>query len=264
MKLPWTNLSLPLNQKNTSTLTQSEVPSTDDLGELDSATETSGNPFIYIVPNAIDLEDCKNIIERFENNPQQQYQGIMGRGVDRTHKDTRDITISEYLTTWQDVDDMFFENVSRYIPLYEETISDRLGIKYSHENYPQCGEQVPIKPASIVDGDIGRNGSDDNGYLLQRYEPGGHYEWHHDHMTNLENTRYLTVMWYLNDVEEGGETEFYDGTKIKPKAGTLVMFPATWTFYHRALPPVSGNKYISTTWIRHTMQPLDDQNQESR
>ena len=56
-------------------------------------------------------------------------------------------------------------------------------------------------------------------------------------------------MWYLNDVEEGGETEFCSGLKIKPKAGTVVIFPASWYIMHRGNKPISNNKIICNGWI---------------
>ena len=57
-------------------------------------------------------------------------------------------------------------------------------------------------------------------------------------------------MFYLNDVKEGGETEFYhQKIKIKPKAGTLVLFPAGFTHTHKGNMPISNDKYIITTWL---------------
>ena len=38
-------------------------------------------------------------------------------------------------------------------------------------------------------------------------------------MDKQYDLRMLTLIWYLNDVEEGGETEFVDGTLVKPKTG---------------------------------------------
>jgi hypothetical protein len=56
-------------------------------------------------------------------------------------------------------------------------------------------------------------------------------------------------MVYLNDVEEGGETEFlYQGLKIKPEKGTLVVWPSSYTHVHRGNPPYSNDKYIITGW----------------
>jgi hypothetical protein len=78
---------------------------------------------------------------------------------------------------------------------------------------------------------------------------GGYHVWH------CENSNYQhaqrTLVWgiYLNDVEDGGETEFlYQSVRIKPKTGTVVIWPAPFTHVHRGNPPLSGAKYIATGW----------------
>ena len=53
----------------------------------------------------------------------------------------------------------------------------------------------------------------------------------------------------MNDGGEEGVTEFIDGTIITPKAGKLLIFPATWCYLHRGLPPKVGRKYIATGWL---------------
>lgn len=86
---------------------------------------------------------------------------------------------------------------------------------------------------------------------IQKTEVGGGYHmWHcedhhHEHMD-----RVLTWILYLNDVEEGGETEFlYYPKRIKPKKGTFIMWPAGFTHTHRGNPPISNSKYIATGWV---------------
>ena len=64
------------------------------------------------------------------------------------------------------------------------------------------------------------------------------------------------VAWmvYLNDVEEGGETEFlYQSLRIKPKANMAVLWPGSFTHIHRGNPPLSGDKYILTGWFSPTV-----------
>jgi hypothetical protein len=57
-------------------------------------------------------------------------------------------------------------------------------------------------------------------------------------------------MIYLNDVEEGGETEFlYQKRRVQAKQGRLVMWPAAYTHTHRGNPPLSGDKYALTGWL---------------
>ena len=57
-------------------------------------------------------------------------------------------------------------------------------------------------------------------------------------------------MVYLNDVEEGGETEFLHlDLKVKPTKGTLMWFPVHYPYVHRGNVPLSGDKYIMTGWV---------------
>ena len=59
-----------------------------------------------------------------------------------------------------------------------------------------------------------------------------------------------TFMIYLNDVEEGGETEFLHFSKrVKPKTGRIVIWPSAFPYLHRGNPPLSGEKYILTSWM---------------
>lgn len=82
---------------------------------------------------------------------------------------------------------------------------------------------------------------------------GGYHQWHFE-QTNHDTSRRV-IVWsvYLNDVKEGGETEFlYQHKRIKAKKGTAVFFPASYTHTHRGNPPLSNTKYIATGWY-HVM-----------
>ncbi len=86
---------------------------------------------------------------------------------------------------------------------------------------------------------------------IKRYLPEAREEFqmHFDSIGEVAN-RYLVYLWYLNDVAEGGETEFSGlGIKVRPRAGRLLMFPPYWMFQHAGRPPVSGEKYILSTYM---------------
>jgi hypothetical protein len=79
---------------------------------------------------------------------------------------------------------------------------------------------------------------------------GGYHSWHYESSSRETCNFLLAWMVYLNDVEEGGETEFlYLAKRIKPKQGTLVIWPAAFTHTHRGNPPLSNEKYIVTGCI---------------
>lgn len=87
--------------------------------------------------------------------------------------------------------------------------------------------------------------------IMKRYLPGGleGFQPHFD-AVGPSAGRYLVFLWYLNDVIEGGETFFCDiGMRISAKAGRLVIFPPYWMFQHAGLAPVSGPKYILSTYL---------------
>ena len=59
----------------------------------------------------------------------------------------------------------------------------------------------------------------------------------------------MVFMTYLNDVTDGGETEFYhQQLKIKPKKGLTVIWPAGYTHVHRGITSNTETKYIATGW----------------
>lgn len=81
---------------------------------------------------------------------------------------------------------------------------------------------------------------------IQETQPGqGYHLWHYE-TENLETTpRLLAFSFYLNDVEEGGETEFlYQKKRVKPKKNRFVLFPAYFTHPHRGNPPLTNTKYM--------------------
>ena len=86
---------------------------------------------------------------------------------------------------------------------------------------------------------------------IKRYRAGSNdnFEPHFDAYERM-SARYLVFLWYLNDVAEGGETQFVDlDVKVAPRAGRLLMFPPYWMFQHAGLPPLSNDKYIISTYL---------------
>jgi|21_taG_2_1085346.scaffolds.fasta_scaffold130709_1 hypothetical protein len=78
---------------------------------------------------------------------------------------------------------------------------------------------------------------------------GGYHEWHNEQFNVDSSSRILTWSIYLNNVEEGGETEFlHQSKRIKAKKGKILIFPASFTHTHRGNPPLSSDKYILTGW----------------
>ena len=90
------------------------------------------------------------------------------------------------------------------------------------------------------------------GWKFQKSETGGGFHtWHSEQGSGKSSRgRFCVWMLYLNTVEEGGKTEFkFQNLAVKPEAGTLLIWPATYTHPHRAARDLIGNKYIATGWF---------------
>jgi len=91
------------------------------------------------------------------------------------------------------------------------------------------------------------------GTNLQYYPPnGGYFVYHAERVSGYKpnSNRHLVFMTYLNNVTDGGETEWkYQKIKIQPKKGLTVIWPTDWTHTHRGLPSKTQDKYIMTGWL---------------
>ena len=100
------------------------------------------------------------------------------------------------------------------------------------------------------------------GLHILNYKPGQEYKAHFDYFAATSkaasNNRIATVVLYLNDVEEGGETYFPKlNLSVFPKKGMAVYFEYFYTdetlnelTLHGGAPVVEGEKWIATQWIR--------------
>jgi prolyl 4-hydroxylase len=97
---------------------------------------------------------------------------------------------------------------------------------------------------------------------LVRYDVSGYFKEHYDaepDKTKKSNIidRAHTFIVYLNDVEEGGWTEFVNlKLKLKPKKGSAIYFKTLMpngdllkNSLHQGLPIIKGEKYIVNKWI---------------
>lgn len=93
---------------------------------------------------------------------------------------------------------------------------------------------------------------------ILRYKPGQQYRLHSDALPGNVNQRVATILVYLNDDFEGGETQFPAlGVTVKPARGDVVLFEnITETgapdqrMNHAGLPVTRGVKWLATRWIR--------------
>jgi 2OG-Fe(II) oxygenase superfamily len=174
--------------------------------------------FIGVYPNVLAPELCADIIRRFEEDPRQQAsETAAGRGTGRTGTQLK-IAGRE---SWADVN-------AAVMDAFNRCLHDYAG-KY------RAIEFLLRENCAI------------SGFVIERTHPGQQFDWHIDSGPAQTYRTFLTCLLYLNDVEDGGATEFaYQRTAVRPKAGTLTFFPPYWTHLHRGAPPVSGTKYKIT------------------
>ncbi len=93
---------------------------------------------------------------------------------------------------------------------------------------------------------------------LLRYRPGGEYKPHMDALPGEPNQRIATMLVYLSDDYEGGETSFpHAGLSFRGRTGDALLFRnagadgrADPLSLHAGLPVASGTKYLASRWIR--------------
>jgi prolyl 4-hydroxylase len=187
------------------------------------------DPLIYIIDNFISPFDCDYIIEKFKNNLE----------------DARVVSNREYVVNATDRN-----NISCWDHCMDNDIINNIRKKISE----------------LV------NYSLENSEKLQiiNYKPGQKYNAHHDGWfdDNSETSnhnlqlgqRMVTCLIYLNDVEEGGETEFPKlNLKVTPKKGRIVIFynihKDTDKLHdlsmHAGTNVIKGEKWACNLWFRN-------------
>lgn len=197
------------------------------------------NPFIVLYENTLTKEFCDHCISKFESDTR-ILAGRVGAGIKLDTKRSMDLPLSSY-EEWHEEDQIFHNSLDKYLPHYTDDCDNNLRKM-----------NIDMSRPTPFGGSVKEF---DTGYQIQKTIPGDFYNWHDDASSDkIEKTgevhfRVITFIWYLNDIAEGGWTEFVDGTKIQPRAGNLLMFPALWNVPHRGVTPKSETKYICTGWI---------------
>lgn len=90
------------------------------------------------------------------------------------------------------------------------------------------------------------------GFEVLRYDIGEKFDEHIDSIYGhpIFGGRQASMLIYLNDDYEGGETRFLrQGIQLKPPAGSVCLFPPFYTHPHSGQPVLSGTKYIVVAWL---------------
>jgi len=184
--------------------------------------------FIGVYDNYITKEECNIAIKLFEN--QSKFNNTVNR------------IGAEKASVLQKQDQQFFAAPNNIDVWWEDLKSMMFNFDLAWNHYVQnTGASdaygIPFKFT---------------GLKIQKTLPTeGYHVWHIEHSNHeYDSKRAFVFSIYLNDVEEGGETEFLHFSKrVKSKTGRIVIWPAAFPYLHRGNPPLSGEKYILTSWM---------------
>ena len=175
---------------------------------------------IRVFPGVLDRATCTELIEQFELHPEHHVHHT-GDGYRFAEANvTRDLPRAHELA------------FAAILPRFEE-YTRAVGLTATQWPAELAFEELRMKRYLANDSD--------------EFEP------HVDVMDHASARRFLVAFLYLNDVAEGGGTEFpLWGQTVQPKAGTLLMFPPLWPWLHAGRRPASGPKYIIGTYLHYT------------
>jgi len=207
--------------------------------------------YIYIKDGCLDDFILKQLFAFHENNINKIYKGTTQTGVNTNIKDTEDL-----IFLYNNNNNNNEKNIITIIEniLYKE-------LKEYVKKHPVYKEYENLCLLDLI--------------LMQKYTKNtGKYVYHTDNCVDIDESvinktkmlsdeirfigennkrnikhRILTFIFYLNDVDEGGETEFFEMYRVRPKKGSLLIFPALSYYLHRGCVPKSNDKYILTGWL---------------
>ncbi|AXI11195.1 2OG-Fe(II) oxygenase [Oceanobacillus zhaokaii] len=175
-------------------------------------------PLVLVLENVLSNEECDELIRLSKDNMHRSKIG-----------DAREV--NEIRTS----SGMFFEgNEHGILTKIEKRVSSIMNIPVEH------GE----------------------GLQILKYTPGQEYKAHFDYFSAAsnasQNNRISTLVMYLNDVEQGGETFFPElNFSVSPRKGMAVYFEYFYADHnlnertlHGGAPVITGEKWIATQWMR--------------
>ena len=197
--------------------------------------------FIKSYDNMVDPTTCDAIMEWFDN--EQKFQRTMSRNKDEKSSQVMRMDEFTFINSYKGGPGSHFKG-TKYL---EVSRFDQLSI----------GLGMALDRYLVETGISGFVGFDTlywEPFKIQKTKPGeGFHSWHIEKTldnTSISSKRVLVWTLYLNDIEEGGETEFlFQHTRIKSKKGRVCFFPAHFPYVHRGNPPLKDTKYIATSWL---------------
>lgn len=177
--------------------------------------------YVKVYDDALVPETCERFMALLRERPDLVSRNGKGVYDHLRHSSWDELNLNQALSQDEFAD--FVKNLHKYKAMYEE----------------DCG----IKPALPMPDGLAP-------LTIKQYRTNGEdgFEPHYD-SAGSKCPRYLVWLYYLNDVEEGGETHFVDlNYKVSAKQGRLLIFPPFWMYRHEGCKPISNDKFILSTY----------------
>ena len=201
----------------------------------DNVTMYSADPILYVVNNFLSNDECEAFIEAANGK-------LKPSTVISTDKHIQhESRTSENCWIEHDANEIVHEVSKRFSILVQMPI--RNAEQYQLVYYKRGTEYKPHFDSFDFETEDGK----------KNWEPGGQ--------------RMITVIAYLNDVKEGGETGFPElGINVPPKKGDALVFHNTLQedaaayprinprSLHGGMPVINGEKWMVNLWFRENLR----------
>jgi len=190
--------------------------------------------YVAFVPNILSHDDCDTVIDWYNKNIDKEYVSVIGDGETKVSDHRTSTTLGVPLDS--KVDNILSNSINKTLLEYIEYLNTQYKLKDD-----ECwANHLPKKLRSEE-------------FQINRYDENQEYKWHTDQGYNyLEEegifTRQFSIVVYLNDDFDGGETEF-QFTSVKPQKGACLIFPSNFMYSHCARPVKNGVKYSCASWL---------------
>ena len=195
---------------------------------MDSHSLTRLGDEIFLVENLLDASMCQHLIQIAETS-QFESAGILLESVDNEVRSNDMLKLGKSSSLGDSTNRLIMGQLA----IAQRLLFESYGVKFPY-----------AEPCTIL-----------------RYRAGQFYKRHIDNLLLASRfqevqqgipTRDISVVGYLNDDFEGGETYFdRQDVKVSPQAGAVLLFPSYFTHPHQSLPILSGTKYAFTSWLFH-------------
>jgi hypothetical protein len=186
--------------------------------------------FIGIYDNAYDQNFCRAVIDFFQNAQAAGYcyTRVQENNTQKTIKDDTAVMMSEEksytLSATKELSKQFLDKFWIHFSEYAKNKYSALG-----DSSDLCIDELKIQKTEVGQ---------------------GFHIWHFEQGNRNTANRVCAFQLYLNDVDDGGETEFlYYPIRVKAKVGRLIVWPGSFTHTHRGNPPLTNTKYVITGWV---------------